>query len=275
MFQAKLWRKPKYILFSTVFFFDNSAVCVRVLKNITESDSLQMMMIWCMCIACWIPKATNSGYVIILAFPLQQRVHERAAMIRYTHIACLVLYISVPHHPGSQSWLYSISNLHTSLSFLIPSVSDWLIAFLFLLDIPPTVGKSNVRRHYQKCPVLWLVKIRDLWFPRRISRDTSSLNPIKPGLYGKNGTNGIPKKALPEWILSYLAINITCVNYSLLIKTRKICQTESGASQCSIDVIREAGFLLALRLQQRRLIIRHCGSERLVIFTWPELLHLT
>jgi hypothetical protein len=44
-------------------------------------------------IACWIPKATNthSQHVILTAFPLQQWLHERASMLRYTYIAaCLV-----------------------------------------------------------------------------------------------------------------------------------------------------------------------------------------
>jgi len=38
--------------------------------------------------ACWIPKATNtlSEYVIFIAFPLQQWLHERASMLRYTYI---------------------------------------------------------------------------------------------------------------------------------------------------------------------------------------------
>ena len=40
----------------------------------------------------WIPNATNaySQYVILIAFPLQQFLHERASMLRYTYIACLV-----------------------------------------------------------------------------------------------------------------------------------------------------------------------------------------
>ena len=44
--------------------------------------------------ACWIPKATNTRpeYLILIAFPLQQWLHERATMLRYTYsyIACLV-----------------------------------------------------------------------------------------------------------------------------------------------------------------------------------------
>jgi hypothetical protein len=50
------------------------------------------MTIWYMHIACWIPKATNAhtGCVICIAFPLQQWLHERTSMLRYTYIACLV-----------------------------------------------------------------------------------------------------------------------------------------------------------------------------------------
>jgi hypothetical protein len=47
-------------------------------------------------IACWIPKATNTlwDYVILIAFPLQQWLHERASMLNYTYIACIVLKLS-------------------------------------------------------------------------------------------------------------------------------------------------------------------------------------
>jgi hypothetical protein len=41
-------------------------------------------------IACWIPVATNAHpqYVLVIAFPLQQWLHERAPMLRFTYIAC-------------------------------------------------------------------------------------------------------------------------------------------------------------------------------------------
>ena len=53
------------------------------------------MEIWHMRIAGCIPKATNthSDYVIFIAFPLQQWVHERALMLRYMYIACPVLWL--------------------------------------------------------------------------------------------------------------------------------------------------------------------------------------
>ena len=44
-------------------------------------------------IACWITKATqtHSECVILIAFPLQEWLHEHTCMLRYTYIACLVL----------------------------------------------------------------------------------------------------------------------------------------------------------------------------------------
>ena len=33
----------------------------------------------------------HSGYAILIAFPLQQRLHERTSMLRYAYIACLVI----------------------------------------------------------------------------------------------------------------------------------------------------------------------------------------
>jgi hypothetical protein len=65
-------------------------------KNIVEPDR-PCMTIWRMPIACRITKATNthSEYVVLTAFPLQQRLHERASVLRCTYSAnledCLVL----------------------------------------------------------------------------------------------------------------------------------------------------------------------------------------
>jgi hypothetical protein len=56
------------------------------------------MTIWRMCIACWIPKATNthSQYVILIAFALQQPLHERAT--RYYVIRTLPVLLFVIFH---------------------------------------------------------------------------------------------------------------------------------------------------------------------------------
>jgi len=52
------------------------------------------MTIWRMRIACSIPKATNthSKNVILIDFPPQRWLHKRASVLRYTYIACLVIF---------------------------------------------------------------------------------------------------------------------------------------------------------------------------------------
>ena len=73
------------------YFFENRAVYEKMWKNIVERDRPQMT-VWRMRIAYWMPNATNtlSEYVIFIAFPQQQWLHERASVLRYTCIACLV-----------------------------------------------------------------------------------------------------------------------------------------------------------------------------------------
>ena len=59
-------------------------------RNVVEHGRTQMT-IWHMHIAGWIRKGTNpsSEYVILIAFPLQQWLHERTSVLRYTCIYCL------------------------------------------------------------------------------------------------------------------------------------------------------------------------------------------
>jgi hypothetical protein len=52
--------KIKTHILSSVFFFpENRAVYEKKWKHIVERGRPQMK-IWCMCIACWIPKAKNT-----------------------------------------------------------------------------------------------------------------------------------------------------------------------------------------------------------------------
>ena len=84
-----------HFVFSKVLFiyFSKSCHLWECGKNI-EPDRPQLA-VWRMRIACWIPKATNthSQYVIFIAYPLQQWLHERSSMSRYTYIGCLVCYL--------------------------------------------------------------------------------------------------------------------------------------------------------------------------------------
>ena len=59
----------------------------------TGATKRSQMTIWRMRIACCIPKVTNkhSEYVTFnYFFPLQQWLPERASMLRYKHIACII-----------------------------------------------------------------------------------------------------------------------------------------------------------------------------------------
>jgi hypothetical protein len=69
-------------------FFFNITVYKLMRTDVVQRGRPQMT-IWRMCIACCIPKATNthSGYVIVLPFSLQQWLHERVPNLRNTYIA--------------------------------------------------------------------------------------------------------------------------------------------------------------------------------------------
>ena len=47
------------------------------------------MTIWRISIACYMTKITHAQYAILIAFPLQQRLQERASALRYTYISCV------------------------------------------------------------------------------------------------------------------------------------------------------------------------------------------
>ena len=99
MFQTKFVEKIEtHILCSMMFFFFLKLVpFVRCGKSIVQLGRPQMI-IWRMCIACWVPKATNiySKYVIFISSPVQHWLHERSSMLCYTYIACLVQHIAEP-----------------------------------------------------------------------------------------------------------------------------------------------------------------------------------
>jgi len=102
MFQTDLYRKSQHQCHVQQFFFsENRTVYEIIRKNIVEPGRPQMT-IWRMRIACWIPKTTNtpSEYVIIIAFPLQQKLQEYTSVLRITYIARLV-YVSWTAKRGS------------------------------------------------------------------------------------------------------------------------------------------------------------------------------
>jgi len=81
---------------NTHFMFNNffpliRAVYEKMWSNIAEAGrpGIKILRIR---IACWILKSTNthSQYVILIAFALQQWLHQRASILRYSYIVCHV-----------------------------------------------------------------------------------------------------------------------------------------------------------------------------------------
>jgi len=117
MFQTKVVEKIKtHILCFVIFFRKSCHLWDNVKKyrrarqatyDMAEPD--RSHMIWRMRFAYWIPKATytHSKYVVLIAFPRQQWSRERASILRYTHIAFLVI-LSLVHMKDSlclDAWL--------------------------------------------------------------------------------------------------------------------------------------------------------------------------
>ena len=97
-------------------FFDNRAVYEIMWKNIEERGRTQTTL-WSIRIACWIPKATNtqSEYVILIAFSVQEWLQERASVLRYMFIACIFYFHIGSNHIRNHSWT-SIFEPHCGVS---------------------------------------------------------------------------------------------------------------------------------------------------------------
>jgi hypothetical protein len=150
-------------------------------KNTVELDRPQMTN-WCTRIACWVTKDTyvytRWKHVILIAFQLQQLLHEHASVLRYTYIACLVsLKIvvdsdAVPRnlncfssHVVSFLLLYTVLTNMTQnlLSFAITACHVWYLYYMyFLLRI---MAYRNAR-NYVICTfglLVTVVKVPVVW----------------------------------------------------------------------------------------------------------------
>jgi hypothetical protein len=77
--------KIKHTFYVQLPFPENGPIHEVMLKSTAEPDQPQMT-IWCMRIACWIPKGknTHSECEINIAFQMQQWLRERASILGYT-----------------------------------------------------------------------------------------------------------------------------------------------------------------------------------------------
>jgi hypothetical protein len=91
----KCCRETRNTFYVQYFFFENHVISEIMWKNIVKWGRPQMR-IWRIRFAYWVTKATDahSEYVIIIVFPQQQWLHERALIFPYTYIACLNLSVN-------------------------------------------------------------------------------------------------------------------------------------------------------------------------------------
>ena len=77
---------------------ENRAVNEIMWKNILQRGRLQWKCGACALHARYLRLQTHTQYVILIAFPLQNWLHERAPILRYAYIACLVHFYYVEYN---------------------------------------------------------------------------------------------------------------------------------------------------------------------------------
>jgi hypothetical protein len=93
MFRTKVVKKIKTHTLRVITFLKSCVFYEIRCKNIVELDRPQTT--WRMRISCRIQKTTSphSEYIILMAFPPQQWLHERALVLSYTYIVCIMNFI--------------------------------------------------------------------------------------------------------------------------------------------------------------------------------------
>ena len=116
MFQKKIEKIKKHILRPTCF--ETNVVYEVMWKNTVQPGRLQMTILR-MCIACWIPKATNTHweYAIFIAFSTVTMVaRTRLHVTFFVHcLSCSIRSLNLPLHKISIiRWVYSFYRLRWS-----------------------------------------------------------------------------------------------------------------------------------------------------------------
>jgi hypothetical protein len=91
MLQTKVVEKIKTCVVFPKLFFNKPPIYETMWKNSVEPGRPQAT-ICCMHISYWTPKATHthSEYVILFDFPLQHWLHERASVLGYMYVVCVL-----------------------------------------------------------------------------------------------------------------------------------------------------------------------------------------
>ena len=91
MVQTKVVEKIKIHILCLIFFFFENRADYEIMCKYTVVPERPRITKRRMRTTCWICNATytNSEYVILIAFPLQQWLQERSSLLPDTYIACL------------------------------------------------------------------------------------------------------------------------------------------------------------------------------------------
>ena len=96
MFQTKVVKKiVAHFIRSVTFFYENGAVYGIIRKNTLEPEKPHNNITRYRCTVCWITKArdTHAEYVILIVFLLQQWLHKRTSVLRYTYLGTLPVFL--------------------------------------------------------------------------------------------------------------------------------------------------------------------------------------
>jgi len=104
MFHTNIVEKIKtHFVFNNFLLFENCAISGLMRRYIVDPCRPQMK-IRHICTSRHVPIATNthSEYAILIAFPLQQLLHQHISMLRHTYIEFLVYYRICPEYLSLQ-----------------------------------------------------------------------------------------------------------------------------------------------------------------------------
>jgi hypothetical protein len=140
------------------FFFSKIVSVMRYVEKYGRSgQATGDNIIWRMRFACWINKAkdTHSKYVILIAFPQQQWLRERASILRCTYIDCLVGRTNFwPYHC---KWICSLLEVDVSVLLMI-----FQAQMAFKNSLWSSKNKYSLRYSFQKQRqsfISWWIKV--------------------------------------------------------------------------------------------------------------------
>jgi hypothetical protein len=91
MFQTQVAEKIEIHFAFSIFFLLRKSCRLIQCGKISCSGVRTQMTIWCMRIACWVPKTHTLRLCNTHYFPQQHWLHERASMLPHTYTACNII----------------------------------------------------------------------------------------------------------------------------------------------------------------------------------------